>query len=344
MQCDSLASAEQSSDFSGTCFNCSSLTQLWNTTTAGLELTGVWYWAVAPQAGKNLFFIQTGVIPEPSGNSLSTAQTACQLRNASYNVEFEFSNGIQSTIIQKLELESSLDFNSSSLVSRLPINGGQAYLSMFLALTNLLSGTVGGQDGASSAGLLGGGLPVLNTGIMACPEVIQGWMNFPDQDVPPLNETTFPWMCRNGSVAKAVEDLANNFTLSLMSSSIFSTNISTDVQLYFPQNFWHYQPRDLVIAYVAGVAVTLFCVIIGTWACVRNRCTASSSFSTIMLTTRNSRLDTLVNDHDLDLKSHNKALEAYQLQYGIVHEHGTDHPAFGTTDQIEALNNARRAS
>lgn len=67
------------------------------------------------------------------------------------------------------------------------------------------------------------------------------------------------------------------------------------VTVLTPQNAFVYRPRNLLISYISGVAATAICVAVG-FICISKASSAafSTSFSTIMRTTRNPELDRLV--------------------------------------------------
>lgn len=61
-----------------------------------------------------------------------------------------------------------------------------------------------------------------------------------------------------------------------------------------PQNIYVYSPRNLILAYGIAILFTLVGVILGFWCLSVNGGSYSNSFSTVLRTTRNSQLDTLV--------------------------------------------------
>lgn len=67
------------------------------------------------------------------------------------------------------------------------------------------------------------------------------------------------------------------------------------VTVLTPQNGFVYRPRNFLISYISGVTATAICVAIG-FICISKSSSAafSTSFSTIMRTTRNPELDRLV--------------------------------------------------
>jgi hypothetical protein len=141
-------------------------------------------------------------------------------------------------------------------------------------------------------------------------------------------------MCRNGSLQKAIEDLSHNFTLSLLSSATFTTNRTVDVFSSSFQNYYNYQPESLAISYLTSLGVGVACFLIGTWACHANGYSATTSFSTILHTTRNPQLDNLTKACE-ETKTLSKSLK---LQYGITRQlDGTHRAAFGPADKITLI-------
>lgn len=199
-----------------------------------------------------------------------------------------------------------------------------AYISIFRALSNLLSGSLGTEDRTGS--ISGADALLAATAIVACPET---------SALQHLLASISPEMCRNRSLATAIEDLSHNFTLSLLSSATFSTTRLANVSMFFPLNYYVYHPRNLALSYLLGLGVSFACFLIGAWACKLNGHSASASFSTIMQTTRNSQLDELIRMGEEGYQERRDALRTVKLQYGIVGQGGDmGHVAFGRADTI----------
>lgn len=126
-------------------------------------------------------------------------------------------------------------------------------------------------------------------------------------------------------MAQALEEVFTNATLSLFSSSSFLYVSTTwhsvtafryntwnqltgpvnrqnetaaaivPVTVLTPQNAFVYRPRNLLISYISGVIATAICVVVG-FVCISKASSEafSTSFSTIMRTTRNPELDRLL--------------------------------------------------
>ena len=316
-------------------YNNSALSRQW--ADFGRPGTGIFYNATI-ESGWNTILIATGPTDRTNSDGVNIT---CQFRNASYKVDFTFEQGIPSTTISSLALEPVLNYTDSTPIDTLPPNGSRAYVSMLLALGALLSGGFGYEPGLSSNGMTGGTFPVVSTGLLACPEIIGAWIARGGTDLggaPPLNETTSPWMCRNGSLRAAIEDLSHNFTLSLLSSDLFSTPGHANVSKSFPMNYYVYHPKELAISYLTGLGVTLACLLIGAWACHSNGHSAFTSFSTIMQTTRNPQLDELAKTDIDGAQGRKSAFRTVKLQYGVIDQGGEmSHAAFGRADTITRI-------
>ena len=205
-------------------------------------------------------FLKNSGFPDPEINSTMVShqlwvQTAneslvCTLGNASFNIGFEFVDGAQ-TITQG----SIGDFQPlfvprspppySSIVSTKDI----AYMSVYVAISNMLSGNVSTELLPNTTGINGLNISrvaffdtssrILLTGLSACDDFVDNfWTHNPiywdydDNLEGPIskwpgafidNHFEKPsWMCRNRTLMRAIEDLATNITISMLSSSILT--------------------------------------------------------------------------------------------------------------------------
>lgn len=60
------------------------------------------------------------------------------------------------------------------------------------------------------------------------------------------------------------------------------------------RNLYSYNPRDLYIAYGAGLGATLVCLAIGIFALLRNGCSYTNEFSTLIRVTRDASIEGIV--------------------------------------------------
>ena len=102
-----------------------------------------------------------------------------------------------------------------------------------------------------------------------------------------------PWMCRNRTIDRAIEDLANNIIISMLSSSNFTMNTTAQITFLSAQNVYKYDKRNLLVSYGAVILVTVIAIIIGIVSLIENGVYHDTSFSAIMATTRNPDLDAL---------------------------------------------------
>ncbi|KAH8685694.1 hypothetical protein BGZ60DRAFT_522978 [Tricladium varicosporioides] len=124
------------------------------------------------------------------------------------------------------------------------------------------------------------------------------------------------FMCRNRTLIHAIEDLANNITISMLSSSnLVSQNAQTVPVTYFTaQNIYLYDAKNLVISYSIAALFTLFVLTIGFLSLKFNGVAHSTSFSAIIATTRNAELDAVSKGHSLGALP--AGLQGVRLRFG----------------------------
>ncbi|KAF4536060.1 Formylmethionine deformylase-like protein [Lasiodiplodia theobromae] len=271
----------------------------------------------------NHFFIQTG---GPSGSNYS-----CHAWNASYTVDFLSVDGTLSSTITNLEHVTPLNINGSEVASDYA-PGQIAYWALISALSDVIVTKV--YFGSTNS-LIGADTDIFKSGIPACPEI----RNNKGSGSNGFGDILSPWMCRNGSVPRAIEDLSHNVSLSLMSSALFSNKTEVEVTVTSPQNYYSYNWRNLLYAYLAAAIVALACVAVGAHAYVVNGYSASSSFSSIMFTTRNADLDKLSVGQCLGKQPMPKDVKSTMLRYGVLRssEGQTPHATFGFRDTVVPL-------
>ncbi len=81
-------------------------------------------------------------------------------------------------------------------------------------------------------------------------------------------------------------------------------------------NVYVYDSQKLILTYSIAVTVTAAFVVLGVQAFHSNGTSYSSSFSSILVSTRNPDLDNLVRGHTQDSQSLEKAIMKVKLQYG----------------------------
>ncbi|KAI9746050.1 MAG: hypothetical protein M1818_000731 [Claussenomyces sp. TS43310] len=307
---------------------------------------------------------------------LQTAEQAivCIMGNASFDVEFEFVNAVQTVAEYSISMFEPfwMPFHAwsiSSIVQTNPLtpvtqdywDSVSSYMAMYLALSSLLNGNVsttltnqfeslgdgGNVEFDGNVSIYDSSSKVLQHGLSACDEFLNGYWNGnnaigigADGPVPWQQAATamngigsndssnapgsgsiigwevgpdhFPnitnhlftkpaWMCRNRTHLKAVEDLANNITISMLSSASFVNQNGTtvDVQYFETQNVYKYDSRNLILSYSIAVLFAVLCTSVGIFALQYNGVAHSSAFSAIVTTTRNHELDAVSKGYSL---------------------------------------------
>lgn len=107
-------------------------------------------------------------------------------------------------------------------------------------------------------------------------------------------------------------------------------------------NFYAYDSRNLLLTYGMAILITLLFVVLGARAFDMNGISSSTSFSSILLTTRNQTLDDLATGYALGSQPLNKAIGATKLRFGIIGGKGVNGESerkvgFGLDSEVTAL-------
>jgi hypothetical protein len=267
-------------------------------------------------------------------------ELVCQLWNTSYVVGLSFDDGIQTLTPISVDHVAysnwSTDAGSTSLLQdRSPtVNGGFYVVQMLfsgLIQSDWLTGSTGSVAENITSQKAFTRLSIAQTGLFACPEM---WNTSAYDYLYGDGSTT---SCRNGTLARAIEDLSHNFTYSLL--SLNAANTTVDVLDLTLRNFYQYGEAYLILAYTTATGVTVACVTVGFFALSRNGVSQNTAFSSVLMTTRNPELDRLAVGHCLGAEPLKKETGNVRLQYGEIE--GSDqrykHAAFGTKGSVTAL-------
>ncbi|KAI7780429.1 hypothetical protein LA080_016048 [Diaporthe eres] len=294
---------------------------------------GVLYIGASPETNTDVFmhnhlFVNTG------GADVSSRNYSCHMRNASYTVDFGFQNGVQFTDIQKFEPLSPLEIQSGEIYNTYG-PGEMQYQVMFRSLVNALTAEV---QWGSTGSLNGGDTEIVTSALAACPEIKQGTKSFGATDI---------WfdlpLCRAGSIPGAIEDLSRNLTLSILSSAMLANETPAEVTVHTSAALYSYNWRNLLLAYAIAVCATAVCAVVGLDALLANGYSAETTFSSILLTTRNVDLDDLARGHCLGECPLAKEVGRRRLKYGILRSQAHDaavkgsHACFGFADDVREL-------
>ncbi|KAL4899019.1 hypothetical protein BDW74DRAFT_164112 [Aspergillus multicolor] len=316
------------------------------------------YMGTQPTALNNTLFIQAlGANPLWNANTTQPAQLVCQLWNTSYVVDMRFVNDIQTLTPISVDPIAYANWNGTEAArtvqpsytpSSPSVNAG--FHVIHLMFSGLLQGelVVGKRGGllitdtdtdTTSNIAPFTDISLAHTALFTCPD-ISNTSSYNNQF-----GTSFPNLCRNGTLAHAIEDLSHNFTYSLLSLNGGNTTVPvTDRTL---RNYYFYGATTLLLAYMSAVAVSIICVVIGFVALRRNGVAQGTSFSSVLLTTRNPELDRLAVGHCLGVEPLRKEMGEVTLRFGEVEVQSEGaagdqslrrrHAAFGTKDAVAGL-------
>ncbi|KAL4883789.1 hypothetical protein BJY04DRAFT_24461 [Aspergillus karnatakaensis] len=208
----------------------------------------------------------------------------CGIYNASYTVNFNFTNGIQSTEITELSvLDRVRDHTQHELPT--PANEDQlfAYTSIIKAFRNVLQGRCVANPSSCSK------TQVYSTALVNSKQIWDLVFGYED-----VGNTTYNSL---GSILDVASELGRNITLSFFGSPYFlntSQGPLTNITIHPNQTQYVYSQRNLLIAYGVSVFISLLCIIAGLLTMWDNGTAFTDSFSTILRATRNKKFDDLV--------------------------------------------------
>ncbi|CAH0047361.1 unnamed protein product, partial [Clonostachys solani] len=234
----------------------------------------------------------------PDWDGLAGNTIECGLYNSSYTVDLDYRNGQQNISVKSLER-----VNGVTAEPAFEDCGGGAcsvsvvaYISMMDAMGRLLLGHLKVSDVGS---LIPTRTQISTTVLMQTAEM----QRLHRRTIVAGNKfTPEPLSIANITMTDALEQLFLNFTLSLFSDSYLLQNQSSAsegmVLVRAPQNVYAYDSRNLFIAYGVGICVDLVVVVVGLLCVWTSSGSYMSAFSTILRTTRNPSLDTVIQHDD----------------------------------------------
>jgi hypothetical protein len=255
----------------------------------------------------------------------ANSSIVCSCANASFEVNIDYMNGVQSISQSKIETMNILNYSIDNASQTLDIPElGVTYWSIFSVVESLIVGnySVGAADGDMSH--------FEDTGLISCDE-IYWWLNPHNYNNTVLGANTSVLspadmdlpaeysLCRNRTLSLAIQDLANNITISFLSNPNMTVNASIPVTITTPQNIYRYDSRNLVISYATGVAATIFAMIVGLMAINSNGVCHSTSFSAVMTSTiGNRQMSELTKGQSLGAKPLSRKLAEKKLRLGFL--------------------------
>lgn len=141
----------------------------------------------------------------------------------------------------------------------------------------------------------------------------------------------------------AIEDLSRNLTLSILSSALLANETAAEVTVHTSTTLYSYNWRNLLLAYTIAVCAAAACAFVGLDALFANRYSAATTFSSILLTTKNVDLNDLARGHCLGERPVAQEVGRRRLRYGILRSQANDaavkgsHACFGFADDVREL-------
>jgi hypothetical protein len=269
----------------------------------------------------------------------STSNFVCNPVNALFSVTFGSINGTQYVTQRDVQVE-----EAQPEVSDLT-----AYFAHFWALSGILMGNLSmgtsyfSTNSNPAQQILNTPYSnILSTGLIACSDI----QDSPFQDVYvssglTANESSAfanafdiqPGMCRNGTLARAIEDLANNITLSYLSAAGLSDKNTTarNITTSNTRSVYEYHPLYLLLSYGIALGCASVAAVVGVWAAGVHGAVRLGVFSGVMKATRNEELDALVSEEEEDFR---RAKLRFGTLIGSQDKEGKDFLSFGLKESI----------
>ncbi|KAM0080783.1 hypothetical protein ACKRZS_007050 [Fusarium odoratissimum] len=236
------------------------------------------------------------VVPDKPASSsyiMANKSIECSLYNSSYAVNFTFDNGRQNITYKSKRLKgvTSIDAGLNQDTGSSQFNAAVAYIALMDSLGKLLLGSLR----ISHYGVMRPTqTQIMSSVLMDAKEmqVLGGVNAATDRSEAPES------VIGNISMADALEQLFTNATISLFSNSKLLQNDTAashgNITYLTTQIAFSYEPRNLFIAYGMGVLASAIIVIVGLLCIKSASASYATTFSTILRTTRNPDIDTIV--------------------------------------------------
>ncbi|KAI9647616.1 hypothetical protein NHQ30_004001 [Ciborinia camelliae] len=282
----------------------------------------------------------------------STSELVCTAVNASFNIAVSYVDGVQYVTQTDIEIVGKYNISYASvgdIVSGATVTdsngtitasakGGLSqviwneYISHMYALGGILGGNITlndkyltNSDGANQFYQYGAS-NILGAGLMACDEIANtpfknenSWVigNASTAFTNTFTSTTQPWLCRNRTLARGIEDLANNITISYLSSpDLTSDSVLQNIVTSNTNNYYVYRPLWLLLSYGLAILFSTIAVVVGVYAMHSNGVVHSNYFSAIVATTRNPELDECLGRSSLGADPLQRYSESRRLRFG----------------------------
>lgn len=248
------------------------------------------------------------------GCELERRLVRCELQKAHYRVHFNYTNNRQ---VYDIDIRGGIPINPQDSGGITPLDKGYHEYSVYHSLGMLTRSQVAGwmtrKDKLS---------PVLTFSPITQTKLVDVMTAFPLPDL----KTQF-------------QNLFEEIVISLFSEDYLEVSARDRVacQMSRFQNNFRYQRTSLWIGYAFSIGLAAASLVVGGFSLIANGISSDTTFSKILVTTRNRTLDDLVTAYEgvcLGGDPFPKELEDTQLMFGVVDEGARKQAAFGTVDEI----------
>lgn len=248
------------------------------------------------------------------GCELERRLVRCELQKAHYRIRFHYINNRQTYYI---DVSRGVPINPQGTGGITPLDKGYKEYSVYHSL-----------------------------GMLTRSQVI-GWMTRKNQTSPvitfsPITQTklvdvmtAFPL----DDLKVQFQSLFEEIVISLLSEDYLEISARDIVacQMSRYQNNFRYQRMSLWVGYAFSIAIAAASLVVGGFSLIGNGITSDTTFSKILVTTRNHTLDRLVTAYEgvcLGGDPFPEELEATQLMFGVIDGGARKHAAFGTAEEV----------
>ena len=219
---------------------------------------------------------------------------SCELYHTFFTVNVTFRDSAQSFGIQKLKYLNPVSCRplASPVVSHQPFAEWEASYALFAAMGCFLIGNITKNRGSEFAAVS----PVSwDTQVLQTPLI-------GSSDFASMNMTNLPNDMYTGSLARGIEELSRNITLSLLSSDTFGLPIRSQVLITRQNTRYLFNERNFWLAYGIAILVTAGAILAGIVGYFKNGVSLGTDFSTFMAITQSDEMQELVRGIDVDLR------------------------------------------
>ena len=262
-------------------------------------------WLTVPRYSVNQINFNASRVADPT-------YLTCELHNASYHVNFTWTNGVQFLDILGLDVLDATPYPTDPSFSASD-EDNMAYSSFMWALSSQLVGTMGfyqdiSPNDTNNQIIANRTYSEIATNIDQTSLLGTSDLNsfFIKNHFLSSNNASQPFssqrlrdiaLARNRTLDVLIPELSSNITLSLISYPLLSPAEPTNVTTTTTTNIYVYQPKKVFIAYGIAIFFALVANVLGIWAYLSNGVSHDNSFSSIVCTTRDIHLSKL-NAHE----------------------------------------------